>query len=66
MLAIPTASGNATRIPWFKMPIYLRCLPFEDRVDALAKHEAVFGVYSWRDDLNKEWPTYYRSRMNNG
>jgi len=36
-------------IPWFKMPITLRALPFNERAKALEQYEAVHGTYIWED-----------------
>ena len=39
-------------IPWYKMPIRLRALPFNERVDALKKYEERFGPYEWEKEFN--------------
>ncbi len=36
------------RIPWFKLPLRLRSLPFEEREAALEAHEREFGPYDWK------------------
>ena len=35
-------------IPWFKMPIRLRALPFDQREQALKEYEAIHGQYDWK------------------
>ena len=35
-------------IPWYKLPLPLRALPFEKREVALAKWEKQFGSYDWK------------------
>jgi hypothetical protein len=33
-------------IPWYRMPLQLRALPFSERPKALAKWERTFGKYT--------------------
>lgn len=52
-------------IPWYKMPLQLRALPFKDRAEALAKWEQQHGDYmigrnkaclKERRESGKGWP----------
>ncbi len=40
-------SDTEERIPWFRMPLMLRALPFDERKQALLDYEAKNGPYVW-------------------
>ena len=41
-------------IDWFKMPLRLRCLPFDERKAALEQYEREFGPYDWKKAWDDE------------
>lgn len=46
------------RMPWFKMPLRLRALPFNERRAALDKWERTFGLYDWKKGWKKDYKDY--------